>query len=73
MREAYDAFLAEYPLCFGYWKKLAEAEARLGGGAERVGEVYERGCSAAAYSVDMWAAYLAHAAASGGPQEEVER
>lgn len=30
MRAAYDAFLAQYPLCYGYWKKYAEAERRQG-------------------------------------------
>ena len=25
-REAYDAFLARYPYCYGYWKKYADME-----------------------------------------------
>lgn len=28
LRKAYDAFLERYPLCYGYWKKYAEAEKR---------------------------------------------
>jgi pre-mRNA-processing factor 39 len=30
VRAAYDAFLCEYPLCYGYWKRYAEAERRHG-------------------------------------------
>ena len=25
-REAFDAFLAKYPYCYGYWKKYADME-----------------------------------------------
>ena len=30
LQAVFDAFLAEYPLCFAYWKKYADAEARSG-------------------------------------------
>ena len=66
-----DAFLAEFPLCFGYWKKYAEAEARHGQ-LERAGHVYERGVAAVPYSVDMWAHYCTHRLNSGAAQEEME-
>jgi len=29
-REAYDAFLARYPYCYGYWKKYADMEKQNG-------------------------------------------
>lgn len=29
-REAYDAFLAHYPYCYGYWRKYADFEKRNG-------------------------------------------
>lgn len=29
-REAYDAFLAHYPYCYGYWRKYADYEKRKG-------------------------------------------
>lgn len=29
-REAYDAFLARYPYCYGYWRKYADFEKRKG-------------------------------------------
>jgi pre-mRNA-processing factor 39 len=71
LRQAYDAFLAEYPLCFGYWKKYADAEARHGQ-QEAAGMVYERGAAAVPYSVDMWAHYCAFKLNAGASQEEME-
>lgn len=29
-RRALEAFLARYPLCYGYWKKFADLERRAG-------------------------------------------
>ncbi|KAM1341314.1 hypothetical protein ACFX2F_005784 [Malus domestica] len=40
IRKVCDAFLAEFPLCYGYWKKYADREARLGS-IDKVVEVYE--------------------------------
>lgn len=59
LRAAYDAFLAEYPLCYGYWKKYADAEARHGN-TEHAVHVYERGVAATPYSADLWAHYAAY-------------
>jgi pre-mRNA-processing factor 39 len=56
IEKAYDAFLAEFPLCYGYWKKYADHEARLGS-PEKVVDVYERAVKAVTYSVDMWMNY----------------
>lgn len=56
IRKVYDAFLAEFPLCFGYWKKYADHEARLDS-ANKVLEVYERAILAVTYSVDIWLHY----------------
>ncbi|KAG3163188.1 hypothetical protein PI126_g5652 [Phytophthora idaei] len=68
----YDRFLAEFPLCFGYWNKYAQYEHRLGSRTREDGlgtvatlaeakqkacEVYERGVVAVRYSVDMWMKY----------------
>ena len=58
VRAAYDAFLAEYPLCYGYWKKYADAELRHGS-AEAAAAVYERGVVATPYSADLWGHYAA--------------
>lgn len=55
IRRVYDAFLAEFPLCYGYWKKYAEHEAP--GSVEKAVEVYERAVQAVTYSVDIWLHY----------------
>ncbi|KAK4785958.1 hypothetical protein SAY86_002647 [Trapa natans] len=55
IRRVYDAFLAEFPLCYGYWKKYAEHEAP--GSVEKAMEVYERAVQAVTYSVDIWLHY----------------
>ncbi|KAG2542600.1 hypothetical protein PVAP13_9NG648700 [Panicum virgatum] len=56
IRKVYDAFLAEFPLCFGYWKKYADHEGRLDG-VSKVIEVYERAILAVTYSVEIWYNY----------------
>ena len=53
LREVYDGFLAEFPLCYGYWKKYADAEQR-NGSPELATSVFERGTAAIPYSVDLW-------------------
>ncbi|KXZ54454.1 hypothetical protein GPECTOR_4g1005 [Gonium pectorale] len=58
VRAAYDAFLAEYPLCYGYWKKYADAEVRHQS-TDMAAHVYERGVAATPYSADLWAHYAA--------------
>lgn len=52
----YDNFLASWPLCYGYWKKYADAEQRHGS-SERAIAVYERGVAATPYSIDIWVHY----------------
>lgn len=56
IRGVYDAFLLEFPLCYGYWKKYADHEMRHTG-ANSCCEVYERAVVAVAYSVDIWVHY----------------
>ncbi|XP_024363891.1 pre-mRNA-processing factor 39-1 isoform X2 [Physcomitrium patens] len=60
IEKAYDAFLAQFPLCYGYWKKYADNEAKLGS-SEKVVDVYERAVKAVTYSVDMWMNYCIYA------------
>lgn len=60
IRRVYDAFLAEFPLCFGYWKKYADHEGRLDS-VNKVVEVYERAVHAVTYSVDIWLHYCVFA------------
>ncbi|KAK3405181.1 hypothetical protein EUGRSUZ_K01429 [Eucalyptus grandis] len=52
IRRVYDSFLAEFPLCYGYWKKYAEHEAASS--TEKAVEVYERAVLGVTYSVDIW-------------------
>ncbi|KAJ4344413.1 uncharacterized protein N0V89_012155 [Didymosphaeria variabile] len=58
VRNAYNCFLAKFPLFFGYWKKYADLEFAIGG-TETAEMVYERGVSCIPSSVDLWAHYCA--------------
>lgn len=60
IEKAYDAFLGEFPLCYGYWKKYSDHEAKLGS-PEKIVDVYERAVKAVTYSVDIWMHYSAYA------------
>ncbi|EIE26590.1 hypothetical protein COCSUDRAFT_59113 [Coccomyxa subellipsoidea C-169] len=71
LREVYDAFFAEYPLCFGYWKKFADAENRHGSPEAALG-VYERGVAAIPYSVDLWGHYASFKQTIGASSEDVQ-
>ena len=55
--EAFDMFLQEYPLCYGYWKKYADATMKHIGVVAAT-DVYERGLAAVPYSVDLWSHYV---------------
>ncbi|TKY62316.1 Cysteine-rich repeat secretory protein 3 [Spatholobus suberectus] len=72
IRRVYDAFLAEFPLCYGYWKKYADHEARLGS-IDKVVEVYERAVQGVTYSVDMWLHYCIFAINTYGDPDTVRR
>ena len=70
IRAVYDAFLAEFPLCYGYWKKYADAESRLAG-IDGVEHVYERATHAFPYSIDLWTQRASHAIAMRRDAEKV--
>jgi len=72
IRKVYDAFLAEFPLCFGYWKKYADHEGRLDG-VNKVVEVYERAVSAVTYSVDMWLHYCVFSISTYDDSDTIRR
>lgn len=72
IRKVYDAFLAEFPLCYGYWKKYADHEARIGS-MDKVVEVYERAVQGVTYSVDMWLHYCVFAISTYGDPETIRR
>ncbi len=71
VREVYDAFLAEFPLCYGYWKKYADAEARWGT-LEHAAHVYERGVASIPYSIDLWGHYAMFKQNQGASHEEMQ-
>ncbi|KAL8055278.1 hypothetical protein ABFX02_04G046200 [Erythranthe guttata] len=72
IRKVYDAFLAEFPLCYGYWKKYADHEARLSS-MDKVAEVYERAIQGVTYSVDMWLHYCVFAISTYGDPDTIRR
>jgi hypothetical protein len=73
LRAVYDAFLARYPLCYGYWKKFADAELKRGS-ADAAAHVYERGVASVPYSVDLWGHYAAFKQAQeGATADDVRR
>ncbi|KAI9744702.1 MAG: hypothetical protein M1818_001627 [Claussenomyces sp. TS43310] len=55
-RDAYDRFLAKFPLLFGYWKKYADLEFSIAG-TEAAEMVFERGVASITNSVDLWTDY----------------
>eukprot|EP01018_Ginkgo_biloba_P031200 Gb_23802 [translate_table: standard] len=72
IRKVYDAFLAEFPLCYGYWKKYADHEARSGS-IDKIVEVYERAVQAVTYSVDIWMHYCIFAMSTYEDPEIIRR
>lgn len=72
IRKVYDAFLAEFPLCYGYWKKYADHEARFTSN-DKVVEVYERAVLGVTYSVDIWLHYCLFATSTYSDPETIRR
>ncbi len=70
LRAAYAPFLVAYPLCYGYWKKFADAELRHGS-VEAALAVYEQGVAATPYSMDLWVQMATFRKANGGTAEDV--
>jgi hypothetical protein len=84
LRKAYEAFLAQYPLCYGYWKKYAEAERRHGSSGSdgdaaaaaamsAAAAVYKRGVAAVPHSAELWVAYATLLQGSDAPTDSVRR
>ncbi|KAI5071002.1 hypothetical protein GOP47_0013253 [Adiantum capillus-veneris] len=72
IHRVYDTFLAEFPLCYGYWKKYADHEIR-GGTHESTIAVYERAVQAVTYSVDIWMHYCSYLISKQEDPDEVRR
>ncbi|CAH1793220.1 unnamed protein product [Owenia fusiformis] len=56
-REAFEAFFARYPYCYGYWKKYSDLEKRAGN-VQVAQEVYEKAVRAIPLSADLWLHYV---------------
>lgn len=71
--DAFEKFLATFPLCFGYWCKYADLQPRLksaeAGARQR--EVYERAVRAVPLSVELWKSYCAYARDNRAPPAEL--
>ena len=61
LRQELNNFLKEYPLCYGFWKKLADAEAGSEG-EDAARAAYERGVKAFPNGVELWTHYCSHVA-----------
>eukprot|EP00727_Mastigamoeba_balamuthi_P005440 m51a1_g1515 hypothetical protein (604) ;mRNA; r:422144-425408 len=59
VRNAYNAFLEAFPLCYVYWNKFALHESERG--ADAALDVYERAVHALPHSVDLWVYYVSYA------------
>ncbi|KAJ0240657.1 Tetratricopeptide repeat [Hirschfeldia incana] len=68
----YDAFLLEFPLCHGYWRKYAYHKIQLCTLEDAV-EVFERAIQAATYSVSVWLDYCTFAVAAYEDHHDVCR
>ena len=61
LRKALSGLVAEWPLCYGYWKRYADHELAHSGEA-RAREIYEEAVGVCTHSVELWALYAMHAA-----------
>lgn len=59
VQSVYDSFLVSWPLCYGYWKKYADAYTRHGN-VPLATQVYERAVLETPFSVDIWVHYINH-------------
>ena len=60
--------MQEYPLCYGYWRKLADIYA-VQGLDEQVIQAYEDSLKYLPVCVEIWAAYCGWKAAKKGEEE----
>lgn len=55
-RSSTESFLEDFPLCYGYWKKLCDLETKAGG-PEAGTKILERGVQAIPNSIELWSYY----------------
>ncbi|CAA7014450.1 unnamed protein product [Microthlaspi erraticum] len=68
----YDAFLLEFPLCHGYWRKYSYHKIKLSTLEDAV-EVFERAVQAATYSLPLWLDYCGFGVAAFEDPHDVSR
>lgn len=73
IRQVYNAFLAEFPLCYGYWNKYAEYERLLTASVNTARSIYERALQLFPHSVDLWAHYCTLIAEHSEDLNEIRR
>lgn len=69
--EIYKEILEEYPLCYGYWRKLADIYA-VQGLEDKTIQTYEESLKYLPVCVELWAAYTSWKA-SKRPEDEARR
>ncbi|XP_022094617.1 pre-mRNA-processing factor 39-like isoform X2 [Acanthaster planci] len=73
VRDAFDAFLARYPYCYGYWKKYADLERKKAKNGQKAQEVFETGLRAIPLSTDLWMQYIQFVGQIAPPEDVTER
>ena len=78
LRAAYNAFLADFPLCHGYWKRFADFEMVVVDPTtsdtpkhSRADAIYERALKLGKHCVDLWELYGQHATEHWSRPEDV--
>ncbi|KAK9380897.1 uncharacterized protein V2V93DRAFT_369855 [Kockiozyma suomiensis] len=69
-RQIFDAFLAKFPLLFGYWKRYADIEFAVAG-SDAAELVYQRGVAGIPNSVDLWSSYCSFKMETCPDEDEV--
>jgi hypothetical protein len=58
IRESITGLLKEFPLCFGYWQRLAKHEASITNAIHADAATIERGLEAVPHSHELWTYYV---------------
>jgi hypothetical protein len=65
---AYEEFLVEFPLCYGYWHRLAKLQRDLAGDEAAIA-IYERGIDAV-NCVELYISYCTFMSSLAGPSSQ---
>jgi len=78
---ALELLLKRFPLCYGYWKKLAEARSRLSAGDDpaasdalvEASEVFERGLAHVGSTPELWLSFATKLISSGSSSSSLSK